>query len=401
MGTIHSQPVTLELRDTDEFILARSPYTPGTNVKMAGDSLKTNIITALGSTITSASQAAVATELAAAVESVVTTQIGISVPAAVSAAINSSLPTAVSSSVATAVNAAIATDLPIAVSLAIQDSVPAAVVAQFEAQLPTAVSIAVNANLSANLPSQIASGIESALGSVIEPAINTALAAELPGAVATAIPPVVTAVVNSAVPTAVTAAVGPAVNAAVSGSVPPAVNTAVLAAMASLLPIQLGDVYGLTSVLSGKAEATHTHAITDVVGLMTALSDKVSSASLVRTFTAVAAPSLNTAVRLSTTKDAFVNYTVDVTTTITLTTGQTGTVSLHYADDAAMTTNVVEVSRALVGNTGVLTVGLSLAQTVSTKLTGIIPAGKYRSIVTINTVGTPTFTSGIGQEVLF
>lgn len=110
--------------------------------------------------------------------------------------------------------------------------------------------------------------------------------------------------------------------------------------------------------------------------------------------------SLNSSFQISTTRDAIVNYTVDIAATLSLTTGQAGTVALKYADDSGMTTNVVTVQSSVNGNAGTLAIGLGLTQTATAALSGIIPAGKYVKLVTTNTTGTPTFTMRAAQEVL-
>jgi hypothetical protein len=112
------------------------------------------------------------------------------------------------------------------------------------------------------------------------------------------------------------------------------------------------------------------------------------------------ARALNSAFQISTTRDAIVSYTVDIAATLSLTTGQSGIVTLKYADDSAMTTNVVTVQSSVNGNAGTLAIGLDLTQTATATLGGIIPAGKYVKLVTGNTTGTPTFTMRAAQEVL-
>lgn len=109
---------------------------------------------------------------------------------------------------------------------------------------------------------------------------------------------------------------------------------------------------------------------------------------------------LNSAFQISTTQDAIVNYTVDIAATISLTSGQAGTVTLQYADDSGFTTNVKTVQSSVNGNTGSLTLGLNLTQTATAALGGVIPTGKYVKIITANTTGTPTFTMRSAQEVL-
>lgn len=111
------------------------------------------------------------------------------------------------------------------------------------------------------------------------------------------------------------------------------------------------------------------------------------------------ARTLNTAFQIDASRNSIVSYTVDIGTSLTLTGGQTGTVTLQYADNSGMSTNLVTVQSAVNGNTGTLTVGLALTQTATASLTGVIPAGKYVRILTTNTAGTPTFTYRAAQEV--
>jgi len=110
--------------------------------------------------------------------------------------------------------------------------------------------------------------------------------------------------------------------------------------------------------------------------------------------------SLNTVFQPSATRDAQVSYSVDISTSVSLSGGAVGTVFLEYADDSGFATNVVEVGRTVNGNTGTLVVGLTLNQTSTAQVNGMIPAGKYARIRTANTTGTPTFTFRSAQEVL-
>lgn len=110
--------------------------------------------------------------------------------------------------------------------------------------------------------------------------------------------------------------------------------------------------------------------------------------------------SLNTAFQPSTSRDCFVSYSVDIACTLSLTTGQSGSVILEYADDSGITTNVKTVQSTANANTGTLAIGLALTQTATASLTGIIPTGKYVRLRTVNTTGTPTFTYRGSQEVL-
>lgn len=109
--------------------------------------------------------------------------------------------------------------------------------------------------------------------------------------------------------------------------------------------------------------------------------------------------SLNTAFQVNSTKDSFVNYSVDIAATISLTTGQSGTVFLEIASDSGFTTNVQTLGQFTNGNAGTLAVGLNLTQTNTACLSGYVPAAYYCRLRTTNNTGTPTFTYKNGQEI--
>lgn len=110
--------------------------------------------------------------------------------------------------------------------------------------------------------------------------------------------------------------------------------------------------------------------------------------------------SLNTCFQISSTRDALVTYSVDIATSLSLTSGQQGTVYLETFTDSACSTGTQEVTRFVNGQTGTLTIGLALQQNVTGTLTGVIPAGAYVRLRTQNNTGTPTFTARPGQETL-
>lgn len=145
-----------------------------------------------------------------------------------------------------------------------------------------------------------------------------------------------------------------------------------------------------------KANTAHSHTISNITGLTAALAAKadVSSMPAARSVSTVT-PTLNSsAAQISTTRDALVSYHVDLATTLSLTTGQTGTATLSISIDNITFT---EIARFTNGNSGTLAIGLGLTQTVTGALVGYVPAGYYRKIVTS---GTGTFTSRAGQEIL-
>lgn len=110
--------------------------------------------------------------------------------------------------------------------------------------------------------------------------------------------------------------------------------------------------------------------------------------------------SLNTCFQVSASRDALVTYGVDIATTLSLTTGQQGTVYLETYTNSSCSAGTQEITRFVNGNTGTLTIGLALTQNVTGTLTGVIPAGSYLQLRTQNNTGTPTFTARPGQETL-
>lgn len=117
-----------------------------------------------------------------------------------------------------------------------------------------------------------------------------------------------------------------------------------------------------------------------------------------RTFSTPTFSSSTTATQLSTTRDAQVQYAYDATVSISLLAGQSVTATLQYADNSAMSTNLVTVDSTVTSNSGVL----GLTQVNTLKVSGEIPAGKYRKVtfaVTGSGTATPT-TLKSGQEVL-
>jgi len=108
------------------------------------------------------------------------------------------------------------------------------------------------------------------------------------------------------------------------------------------------------------------------------------------------ARTLNTAFQISTTKDANVYYSVEITVASALLGNVSGRVHLEYADDSGFTTNVVDVNSSPNGTSGVL----NLTNLGPGNVAGWIPAGKYARMRTENVNGTPTFTFVRSQEML-
>lgn len=168
----------------------------------------------------------------------------------------------------------------------------------------------------------------------------------------------------------------------------------------SITNVPEASIAGLVADLAGKASATHTHTTANITGLQAFVDSRIASTTKNSMSFGTTTRSLNTAFKISTASTTFVSYTVDIASTLSLVSGDTGTVTLEYADDSGFTTNVKTVQTSANGNTGTLAIGLGLTQTSTAALTGIIPANKWVRISTANTVGTPTFTYRGQQEVV-
>lgn len=110
--------------------------------------------------------------------------------------------------------------------------------------------------------------------------------------------------------------------------------------------------------------------------------------------------SLNTIFQVSATRWSTVRYSVDISSTVSLSGGQVGRVILEMATNSGFTTGVQELQSFGNGNSGTLVIGLVLTQLNTACLSGNIPPGNYVRLRTVNVTGTPTFTYQSGQEVL-
>ncbi len=109
---------------------------------------------------------------------------------------------------------------------------------------------------------------------------------------------------------------------------------------------------------------------------------------------------VNTCFQVSSSRDALVSYAVEIVTSISLSGGNNGTVYLRTYTNSGCSTGTQEITRVTNGQSGALTIGLNITQTVTLNVTGVAPAGAWVQLVTENTTGSPTFTARPGQEVL-
>lgn len=108
-----------------------------------------------------------------------------------------------------------------------------------------------------------------------------------------------------------------------------------------------------------------------------------------------------TGFQVSSTRNVMASYSITITSTATIAGGAQGTVVLEIAPtNSATPSDWVEVGRFTNGQVLSLAIALQSVQTLSGSLSGIIPAGYYAKLRSINTTGTPTYAYNSGQENL-
>lgn len=109
---------------------------------------------------------------------------------------------------------------------------------------------------------------------------------------------------------------------------------------------------------------------------------------------------LNSVFQVSSTRDAIVQYSVQITITASISGGQDGDVFLDIASDSGFTANVQSLDVAPCSQSYTLAIALQGVQKCAAQVRGYVPAGYYARIRTVNNVGSPIFAYRVGQEVL-
>lgn len=104
--------------------------------------------------------------------------------------------------------------------------------------------------------------------------------------------------------------------------------------------------------------------------------------------------------QISSSKDTSVNYSVSISTSVSLSGNSSGYAVLEICSTNSVTPgDWAEIARTASGQSGSLVVGLVLNQTGGGNLSGMVPAGYYARIRTVNVSGTPTYAMNGQQEV--
>lgn len=160
-----------------------------------------------------------------------------------------------------------------------------------------------------------------------------------------------------------------------------------------------------TNGTNGTNATTTSNATTSAAGLESA-ADK-TKIDAARSFANTASRTIQTVAaaangfQLSTTLDASVSYSASISTTVSLSGGGSGYVVLEICSTNSPTAaNWIEISRISSSQTGTLVVTLVLTQISGGSVTGMVPAGYYARLRSVNVTGTPTYAYNSGQEVL-
>lgn len=158
----------------------------------------------------------------------------------------------------------------------------------------------------------------------------------------------------------------------------------------------LGTPFDVNSFMTSNASTTPYIATATSTGFESAAHFNQLAALANPTF---AQPSLalNTARQPSTTTPTFVNASVDITTTLSLTGGTAGKVALQEATSSGFTSPIT-VAQYTNSNTGTLTIGLNTSQIGTASLSAIVPQSYYYRLVTTNVTGTPTYGTPLITE---
>lgn len=115
---------------------------------------------------------------------------------------------------------------------------------------------------------------------------------------------------------------------------------------------------------------------------------------------ASATRTLGAAFQISATRGAFAAYSVKITVTSSIGSGQDGDVILEIASDSGFTADVQTL--AIFGNSQSITLALVLnsIQPITGVLSGYVPAGYYARLRTVSNSGAPAFAYRAGQETL-
>lgn len=115
---------------------------------------------------------------------------------------------------------------------------------------------------------------------------------------------------------------------------------------------------------------------------------------------ASASRSMNSAFQISSTRNALAYYSVQMTVTSTVASGQDGEVVLEIASNSGFSSNVQTVAVQACSQTFTVVVAIQGVQKCPIFVAGFVPAGYYARLRTVNSTGAPAYLYRAGQEIL-
>lgn len=106
-----------------------------------------------------------------------------------------------------------------------------------------------------------------------------------------------------------------------------------------------------------------------------------------------------TGTKLSSSQNVDVMYNITIGTTATIGGGSDGSVYLEISPTNTATSTWTKVQEVRNGQAITLAIVLQSTQTMTMQLHGIVPAGQYVRLRSVNNAGTPTYTLSSGQEI--
>lgn len=192
-----------------------------------------------------------------------------------------------------------------------------------------------------------------------------------------------------------------------SSLTPYATTSALTSGLAAKLSIPTGTSGQFLNGLGAPVSAPAGQVQSNWTEANTGLDDYILNKPPARSFNNTPARTIQTVAaagngwQLSTVQDANVSYSVLVTVTASITSGQSGYVVVEICPTNSSTAaNWVEVARTSSSQIYTLAIAIQGVQASGVPMEAIVPAGYYVRLRSVNVTGTPTYAFVSGQEVL-
>jgi hypothetical protein len=157
--------------------------------------------------------------------------------------------------------------------------------------------------------------------------------------------------------------------------------------------------YGIVDAVSISGLSLALQPYTTTVQMNSALSFKADKSDTMRyTSASYSLRPLNTIFQVNPSRAAHVSYSVELTVTASISGGQKGDVVLEVSPSDTFAADVHTVAISGLGQTYTLAIALQGVTPATGCVSGIVPAGWYARLRTVNVTGSPTFAVRATQE---